>query len=149
MPKQQLYAWASLGSSIAFAGLYVLFVIGVPSLTDPMRDGATDVFLWIVGVAFLIELLLDLGSGRDRVDADERDRLIAGRAFRAGFYAFTVVVISLIGHMFVSNFFSSIEGIEQLAARQRALAFHIAVLGFLGAHAVKSGTQAFLYERGV
>lgn len=149
MPKQQLYAWASLGSSIAFAGLYLIFVIGTPFLTEPVRGGAAEVFLWIVGIAFLIEVLLDLGSGRDRVDADERDRLIAGRAFKVGFYVFTVVAAVLIGHLFVTQFFSTIQGAENIAARQSTLAVHIAVLGFLAAHAAKSGTQTVLYGRGV
>ncbi|NNF03676.1 MAG: hypothetical protein HKN17_04340 [Rhodothermales bacterium] len=148
MPKQQLYAWASLGSSIAFAGLYIIFVIGTPFLTEPVRGGATEVFLWIVGISFLIELLLDLGSGRDRVDADERDRLIAGRAFKVGFHVFTVVLVMLIGHLFVFDFFNGIEDAQELADRQRSLAIHIAVLGFLAAHAAKSGTQTYLYGRG-
>lgn len=148
MPKQQLYAWASLGSSVAFAGLYILFIIGIPSLTEPMRDGATEVFLWIVGIAVLVELLLELGSGRDRVDVDERDRLIAGRAFKVGFYAFAVVVAVLVWQLFISDFFNLVEGAEDLAERQQALTIHMAVLGFLGAHAARSGTQAFLYGRG-
>lgn len=148
MPKQQLYAWASLGSSIAFAGLYVLFIIGIPSLSDPARDGAMEVFLWIMGLAFLVELLLDLGSGRDRIDADERDHLIAGRAFKVGFHVFTVAVVILIGHLFIADFLMSAGGTDPYDARLPGLVRHFTVLAFFSAHAAKSGTQVFLYGRG-
>ena len=148
MPKQQLYAWASLGSSIAFTGLYIIFLIGVPSLVEPVRGGAVQTFLWIAGIAFLIELLLDLGSGRDRVDADERDRLIAGRAYRIGFHVFSVAMIILIGQMFVSEFLGGAEQAADWVGPQSRLARHFAVLSFLLANAARSGTQVILYGRG-
>lgn len=78
MSKQEIYAWSSLGFSLAIFAYYLLSAFGWPPGLENYAEHITSLIWKVIAVTFTIELILDLlkSTSFGGVHKDERDMLI-------------------------------------------------------------------------
>ncbi|MDG1755484.1 MAG: hypothetical protein P8H65_10955 [Rhodothermales bacterium] len=147
MSRQEVYAWSSTLSSIVFALVYLLFVFGIPSLFEPIRENFIQAVVILVIVDVVFQTIISIQSSQGgRVDRDERDVRIAAIGFKIGYYVFMVAVLILIGHLFVYGFINSLAD-PVYVGRMDAMIVHYLVAVFFVGTTAKSVAQVVLYRK--
>jgi len=149
MSRKEIYAWCSLGLTLAIFGYYLISVFGLPTGVENYSEQITALIWKVIGIAFLIQLVLDLLNSTKigGVAKDERDKLIESKAFRNAYYFLMLAVISLILNVLISDFLSEASG-QKLFLAVPFMVFHTLVFILFIASFIKSGTQIFYYQRG-
>lgn len=142
-----MYAWCSFGLTTAVFGYYLITLFGLPSELENYRENIIVVIWKVVGIAFLIEFVLDLLNSTKigGVVADERDKLIESKAFRNAYYFLMAAIISLIINVLITDAVSQASG-EELFLDLPFMMFHVLVFVLFIAILLKSGTQIFYYH---
>jgi hypothetical protein len=150
MSRKEIYAWSSLGLTLALFGYYLISVFGLPAGFENYSDQITALIWKVIGIAFLIQLVLDLMNSTTfgGVAKDERDKLIESKAFRNAYYFLIAAVISLIVNVLITDAVSQASG-EKLFLALPFMMFHLLVFVLFIAVLIKSGTQIFYYQRGI
>ncbi len=150
MSKQEMYAWASLASTLAILGIYVLMVGGLPEGFENYASAMMDMFIKIIVMAFLVELVLGLSkhTKAGRIDKDERDVMIEGKGFRNAYYFVMAAMSLLAAHLFIGNLLGE-EITEHLFILKPAVIFPALLLVFLLTGLIKSATQLYYYRQGL
>lgn len=148
MSKQEIYAWSSLGFTVAIFVYYLVSVLGWPPGVENYSESITSLIWQVIGSMFLVELILDLASSTTigGIQKDERDIQIESKGFRNAYYFLMVSIITLIVNVLISDYLSEISG-ETLFFAKSYMIFHILVFILLIANIIRSGTQIFLYEK--
>lgn len=148
MSKQEIYAWCSLGFSLAVFTYYLIYAFGWPPGLEQYSDYITGLIWKVIGITFVVEFILDLlkSTKFGGVHKDERDLLIESKGFRNAYYFVMVTLISLIANILISDFLSEAAG-ERMFLAQPFMTFHILVFILFIANMIKSGTQLFYYQR--
>jgi len=147
MPKQEIYAWCSLGFTLAILVYYLVSAFGLPSGLENHSGYITRLVWRVIVITVLIESCLDLLSSTKfgGVHKDERDILIESKGFRNAYYFLVVSVIVLIVHLMINDFISEAVG-GQLDLAIPFMTFHILVFMVISATIIKSSTQLFYYR---
>lgn len=147
MSKQEIYAWCSLGFTLAIFLYYLISAFGLPSGLENHSDYLTGLIWKVIGITVLIECCLDLLSSTKfgGVHKDERDILIESKGFRNAYYFLIISVIVLIVHVLMYDFLSVAVG-EQLVLAIPYMTFHVLVFMVITATIIKSSTQLFYYR---
>ncbi len=149
MSRQQLYAWAALGSALAIAGYYILAVIGLPDSVEPVSDRLGSLFIRVILIATAVEIILDSAQSIDkfRVHKDERDRKIEGKGFRNAYYILIFVVFAAIGHLVITGVLGEYLD-DKFVGSLPLVTLNILVLGVFVASSINSVTRLYFYHRG-
>ena len=149
MSKQELYAWASLASTLAILGLYVVMVWGLPEGMESYAAGMIDVFIKVIVIAFVVELVLGLSkhTKAGRIDKDERDILIEGRGFRNAYYFVMAAISTMAVHLFISNLIGE-EITQNVYIATPSMMLHALLVIFLLTSLTKTLTQLYYYRQG-
>lgn len=147
MSRKEMYAWCSFGLTTAVFGYYLITLFGLPSELENYRENIIAVIWKVVGIAFLIEFVLDLLNSTKigGVVTDERDKLIESKAFRNAYYFLMAAIISLIINVLITDAVSQASG-EELFLDLPFMMFHVLVFVLFIAILLKSGTQIFYYH---
>ena len=150
MSRKEMYAWCSLGLTLAIFGYYLITVFGLPAGIENYSENITALIWKVIGIAFLIQFVLDLLNSTKigGVAKDERDKLIESKAFRNAYYFLMAAVISLIVNVLITDAVSQASG-EKLFLALPFMMFHVLVFILFIAILIKSGTQIFYYQRGI
>lgn len=150
MTKQEIYAWCSFGFTLAIFGYYLVAVFGLPAGLENYTDRITSLIWKVIGITVLIEFSLSLLNSTKfgGVQKDERDVLIESKGFRNAYYFLIVSVISLLGHVLISDFLSEAAG-ERVMLAQPYMTFHVLVFIVFIANIIKSSTQLICYRLAV
>lgn len=147
MSKQEIYAWSSLGFTVAIFGYYLISVFGLPPIIESYSEHITDLIWKVIGITVLIELILNLLNSAKigGVQQDERDILIASKGLRNAYYFLMVSIITLVIHILMNDYFNqAIE--ERLFLAKPYVIFHVLVFIIFLANITKSATQIFYYQ---
>jgi len=150
MSRKEIYAWCSIGLTLVILGYYVISVFGLPTGAETYRENITGLFWKVIGVAFLVQLVLDVlnSTKLGGVAKDERDKLIESKAFRNAYYFLIAAVIAVVANILISDLLSKASG-EQLMLAVPFMTFHVLLFVLFLASLIKSGTQIFYYQRGL
>lgn len=150
MSKQEIYAWSSFGLTLAIFSYYLLAVFGWPAGLENYAHYVTGIIWKVVVAAFAVEFFLDLlkSTKYGGIDKDERDQAIESKGFRNAYYFVMVAIVTLIGHLLISDFLSEASG-EQTFLSVPFMTFHVLVFIVFITSLIKSATQLFYYKRGV
>lgn len=150
MSRKEIYAWCSLGFALSILGYYIITVFGLPAGIEGYREQITGLLLKVLGVAFLVELGLDLinSTSLGGVAKDERDILIESKAFRNAYYFLIVAIISVVMNVFISDYLSIASG-ETVLLSMPYMSLHVFVVVLFTAIIIKAVTQIFYYQRGL
>lgn len=150
MSKQEIYAWSSLGFTLALFAYYLVSAFGWPVGLEEYAEYITSLIWKVVGIAVLIEVVLDVlkSTSFGGIHKDERDVLIESKGFRNAYYFLMAAVISLLVNVLISDYLSDTTG-EQLFLAIPYMTFHVLVVILFAANVVKSVTQLFYYHAGV
>lgn len=149
MSRKEIYAWCSLGLTLAIFGYYLIMVFGLPAGVENYSEDIKALIWKVIGITFLIQFVLDLLNSTKigGVSIDERDKLIESKAFRNAYYFLMVAVISLIVNVLITDAISQISG-EKLFLALPFMMFHALVFVLFIAILIKSSTQIFYYQLG-
>jgi hypothetical protein len=149
MSRKEIYAWCSLGLTLAIFGYYLISVFGLLTGIESYRGHIIGLIWKVIGIAFLIQLLLDLLNSTKfgGVAKDERDILIESKAFRNAYYFLIAAVISVMINVLISDILSTASG-QKLFLSVPFMTFHFLVFVIFTASIIKSATQIFYYQRG-
>ena len=146
MSRQEVYAWASLLSNLAFLLLYLAFVFGIPAALESYQDNLTTILLWIIFVDLVFQAVISLQQGSSkRISKDERDERIEARGFKVGYHVFMVAIVILIGHLFMQGVIESYADPVYLE-RIKTLPLHFLVAVLVAGTSAKSIVQISMYR---
>jgi hypothetical protein len=146
MSRQEVYAWASLLSNLAFLLVYLAFVVGIPAFLSSYQENLTTILLWIIFVDLVFQAVISLQqSSSVRVEKDERDERIEAKGFRIGYYVFMVAIVILIGHLFMQGMIESFADPVYLE-RVKMLPLHFLVAMLVAGTSAKSVVQIRMYR---
>ncbi len=147
MSKQEMYAWTSFLFSLALLGYYGLTALELPPGAVGYAGAMKGVFLKVIGLALLVELVLELSRyfTTRGTEEDERDRMIAFRGYRNAYFFVMVTLISLAGNVWLSDFLSREAG-ERVFLALPFVTAHALVVIILLAQIVKTSTQLYHYR---
>lgn len=146
MSRQEVYAWASLLSNLAFALVYLVLVFGIPSILAPWEGDLTQALVMVIFVDLVFQTIISLQERRDlKIEKDERDKAIEAEGFRVGYYVFLVAIVVLIGHLFSQTLIESFADPAYLA-RMKTLPLHFLVLVLISGTSAKSVVQIRRYR---
>lgn len=150
MSRKEIYAWCSLGITLSILGYYTIMVFGLPAGIETYEEQITGLLWKVLGVAFLVELGLDLlnSTSVGGVAKDERDMLIESKAFRNAYYFLIVAIVSVVMNVFISDFLSSASG-ETMLLSMPFVTLHVLVIVLFSAILIKAATQIFYYQRAI
>ncbi len=150
MSKKEIYAWCSLGLTLAIFGYYVISVFGLPSGLENHREYVTNLIWKVIGIVFLIELVLGLLKSTKfaGISKDERDILIESKGFRNAYYFLMAAIVSLVIYVLISDYLSEASG-QIFFLAVPFMTFHILVFILFIADIIKSVTQLIYYETGI
>lgn len=146
MSRREMYAWSSLGMSLALLGYYLVAVFGWPAGLEEHVAYITRIFWRVLGIGIAAQLLLELSKHTSwgKVDKDERDVMIESKGYRNAYYfvmaaiaavAVNVLLYDLIGGAGWMRGFPTIP----------YMTFHTLVIILFVTDITKSGTQLFYY----
>ncbi|MDR8393875.1 hypothetical protein NC796_22165 [Aliifodinibius sp. S!AR15-10] len=149
MSKQEIYAWSSVGFTLAIVGFYLVSVFGWPTGLENYAEYFTDLFWKVIGITFLVEFTLGIMKSTKwgGVFKDERDKQIEAKGFRNAYYFLMVAIATLIANVLISDMLTEHRG-EPLLLSMPFMTFHVLVVILLSANLLKSGTQLFYYRKG-
>jgi len=147
MSKQEIYAWSSLGFTVAIFAYYLIIAFGWPIGMESYAEQITGLIWKVIGITVLVELVLDLlnSTNLGGVQKDERDVQIAGKGFRNAYYFLMGSIIVLVVHVLINDFISEATG-ETLFLAMPFMIFHVLVFMLFIANIIRSGTQVFYYQ---
>ncbi|GIV61050.1 MAG: hypothetical protein KatS3mg043_2139 [Rhodothermaceae bacterium] len=148
MSKQEIYVWSSLAMDLGLPGLYLLMFWGLPEGMERQAEALSSLFLKVIGIAVLIEVVLELSRRAGSVEKDERDERIAAKGYRNAYWVFMSASAALLVHVFVSDVLSQAAGEPVFLARP-FLVFHLLLLILFAASLTRYGTQVYFYRRGI
>ena len=147
MSRREIYAWCSLGLTSAILGYYLISVFGLPAGLENYGEYITGLIWRVIGVAFVVEFVLDLlnSTKLGGVDKDERDILIESKGFRNAYYFLMAALIALVANVLISDFLTKASGENQFLALP-FMKFHVLVFILFLASIIKSITQLVYYN---
>lgn len=116
MSKSQILSWTSLATSASAAVFYFLFVFGWPDAVPDYSAKFVKIFFNVFWIAIAVEIFVDINASRNKVQKDERDILIEGKGYKAGYNILVVAVVFTIIQYFISSLFSSESGSNAFAS---------------------------------
>ena len=147
MSRQEVYAWASILSSLVFSILYVGFFFGIPSILEPLQEGLVKAITILVIADLVFQTIISLQSSKKmRIDKDERDRFIEAMGFKSAYYVFAFAVMILIGQLFIMNMIESFGDASYIETMEGLVLHYLVGIFILGTTA-KSVAQVILYRR--
>lgn len=148
MSKKEIYSWAAFLSMVAILTYYLIRVIGLPSILEPVEGSITSVIIQVVIAGIAVQIVLDImaSSGVGGVHKDERDQIISLKGYRASYYFLMVALVSLAGFVVLQEF-QNLSNVPILWDRPFLL-FHFLLVTIFAANLVHSGTSIILYRRG-
>ncbi len=148
MTNQERYAWISLVSTLAILGLYIVLAIGLPEPIEDHADAISDFFVKAFGFALLVRIGLAVYGAfeKRRVEKDERDALIELKGYRSAYFFVITVVVTLAGHLLISDFVSDAAGARVFLSAP-FVTLHVLVITFLVAGVFEATTKLFLYRK--
>lgn len=146
MSKKEIYAWSSLASSLVLLGFYLIAVFGWPESLENYGDYITGLFWKVLGIAILVEVVLDLMRDLNigEVHRDERDMLIESKGYRNAYYLLMVAIFSLAINLLISDLASEAAS-KQMFLAIPFMALHVLVIVLFAANITKSTTQLYYY----
>lgn len=150
MSKREIYAWCSLGFTLAIFAYYLITVFGLPSGLENYSDRITGLIWKVIGITFLVEFVLDLLNSTkfSGVAKDERDILIEAKGFRNAYYFVMAAIVSLTINVLISDYLSDASG-QEVFLKVPFMIFHVLVFVLFTANIIKSATQLIYYETGI
>lgn len=150
MTRKEIYAWSSLGLTLAIFIYYVISVFGMPHELENYKEHITSLIWKVIGIAFLIQLGIDLlnSAKLGGVAKDERDKLIESKAFRNAYYFLMAAIIAVVVNMLINDFLS-VQADHNIFLSVPFMTFHVLVFVLFIASLIKSGTQIYYYKRGI
>lgn len=150
MSKQEMYAWASLASTLAILGIYLIMAGGLPQGIENYASGMMEIFIKIIVMAFVVELVLGLSkhTKAGHIDKDERDVIIEGKGFRNAYYFVMAAISVLAAQLFIGDLLGQ-EITERLFMIKPSIIFPALLIVFLVTSLIKSATQLFYYRQGL
>lgn len=146
MSRQEVYAWASLLSNLAFALIYIVLVFGIPSIMAPWEGDLIQALALVIFVDLVFQTIITLQQRRDlKIEKDERDKAIEAEGFRVGYYVFLVAVAILIGHLYSQTLIESFADPAYLA-RMKSLPLHFLVIVLIAGTSAKPIVQIRRYR---
>jgi len=148
MSRQEVYAWASVWSSLAVTLFYVLTMFGIPGVFEPIKDNIIEVVIVLVFVDLVAQTIITLQQSKSlRIEKDERDLQIEAQGFRVGYYFFVGAIALLMGHVFTMHAIESFADPEFLAS-MRFVVMHYLVFALVAGTTAKPIVQIIHYRRG-
>ena len=141
MSKQEIYAWTSLLSSAAILGFYGITVYGLPDNLANIESDLSSLFIKIFLFAFVIELAIGIFRGKDKVEKDERDELIAGKGYRNAYYLMGVLITLILSQLILGQIFEK-AGL----ALNLINVIHVLVGTLFAASITNRATQIYFYQ---
>jgi hypothetical protein len=150
MSKKEIYAWCSLGLTLAIFVYYLVSVFGLPPGLENYREYVIHLIWRVIGIAFLIELVLDFlkSTKFGGISKDERDILIESKGFRNAYYFLMAAIVSLVIYVLISDYLSNTSG-QNFFLAVPFMTFHILLFILFIADIIKSVTQLIYYETGL
>lgn len=145
MTQQEIYAWASLGSSLAVTGFYLITVFGWPEGLPDYTAELTGLFVKVFIFAFLVEFVLGILESINGPERDERDVLIASKGYRNAYLFLSAVIAVILVQLLLDDFFSGGRESLSLLSESRNT-FHALFITVLAGSVVNRATQIFYYR---
>ncbi len=146
MSRQEVYAWASLLSNVAFLLVYLILVFGIPSMMAPWEGDLIQALSVIILIDVAFQAVISMQKRRTLgVDKDERDVAIEAEGFTVGYYVFLVAIVILIGHLFTQNVIGEFADPVYLE-RMKTLPLHFLVIVLVAGTSAKSVVQIRRYR---
>ncbi len=145
---QEKSVWASLFSIISVFGyhFYQVFGSAEPVTGAEIAFRLIGVIVVIVTIEIVLHILIavtGLGEAKDAGTMDERDTLVAIRAYRNAYFVLAVTVVLMIGYV--------LGGVQFLDPRwipTPAMTANLLLLGMVVAEITNYGSRIFFYRRG-
>lgn len=146
MSRREMYAWSSLGMSLALLGYYLIAVFGWPSGLEEHSDYISRIFWRVLGIGFVTQLLLDLTKHTSwgRIDKDERDTMIESKGYRNAYYFVMVAVAAIAVNVLLSDIIRQAGG-NHVIFDTPYMTFHALVIVLFITEITKSSTQLYYY----
>ncbi len=146
MSRREMYAWSSLGMSLALLGYYLVAVFGWPSGLEDHAEYVTRVFWRVLGIGIVAQLLLDLSKHTSwgKIDKDERDVMIESKGYRNAYYFVMVAIAAIAANVLLSDLTGG-AGWNRIFQTIPYMTFHALVIVLFVTDITKSGTQLFYY----
>jgi len=147
MSRKEIYAWSSLVLTLAILGYYLISVFGLPAEVENYSEQITALIWKVIGIAFLVQLVLDLLNSTKigGVAKDERDIEIESKGFRNAYYFLMAAIISVVINLLISDFLSEASDQDHFLALP-FMTFHVLVFIVFTAMIIKSATQLIYYN---
>lgn len=145
-----MYAWSSLGFTLAVFSFYLISVFGWPPGLENHSEYIINLLWKVIGITFLAEFVLDLlkSTKFGGVHKDERDILIESKGFRNAYYFLIIALIILVVNILISDVLSTASG-EAVLMSEVFMIFHVLVFILFIANIIKSATQVVFYQKGI
>lgn len=142
MSKQEIYAWTSLLSSVAILGFYGITVYGLPDTLSAIESDLSSLFIKVFLFAFVVEIAIGIFRGKDKVEKDERDELIAGKGYRNAYYLMGVLITLILSQLVLGQIFG-----EAGLALTLVNVIHVLVGTLFAASITNRATQIYFYQK--
>ncbi len=148
MSKQEILAWSSLATSSSVVFFYVLIVFGWPDFLPDYAGLFTKIFFNLFWIAVVIEIALELGERKQKVDKDERDFIIEARGLQRAYNFLSFAVAVVVINWFLSDLFGEFSEVHSILGEARTT-FHILFIVLFVSNLIKRTTQIYYYRQPV
>ena len=146
MSRQEIYAWTSIASSIAILGFYILYFLGVSENIPSLSDHLSSIFIKIIGIAFIIEIVLEILDSREKISRDERDDYIAAKGYKNAYWFLSICVVFILVQIFISGIFE-LSSFKDRVIQSPFFLFHVLFIALMLSSLINRGTQLFFYRK--
>lgn len=146
MSRQEIYAWTSIASSIAILGFYILYFLGVSENIPSLSDHLSSIFIKIFGIAFVIEVVLEILDSREKISRDERDDYIASKGYKNAYWFLSIGVVFILVQIFISGIFE-LSSFKDRVIQSPFFLFHVLFIVLMLSSLINRGTQLFFYRK--
>lgn len=145
MSKQEILSWTSLVTSLSFIVLYLIFVFGWPNFLPDYGNRFFDIFFNLFWIALVIEIFVEAGKKKGRVEKDERDFKIEAHGNKNAYNFLSIAIAFFLVSVFLSTIFGRMIPVHSWIAEPEH-SFHILLVFLFASNITKRVTQIYYYK---
>lgn len=146
MSKQEILSWTSLATSTSVLIYYLIIFFGWPeSIPDYSSKFISFAFkaFWI---AVIIEIIVQIGESKSKVQKDERDFLIEAKGLKVGYNILVISIMIALTQIFITNLKENFVPTLPIALDISSI-FHFLFIALFLASAAKRVTMIYNYRK--
>ncbi|MDZ7717708.1 MAG: hypothetical protein U5K72_02665 [Balneolaceae bacterium] len=146
MSKQEILSWTSFATSLSAIIFYVILILGWPGFLPDVSDDLFQIFFNIFWIAVGIEIVVEIIWEKKKVQSDERDFRIEAIGNKFAYNFIVVVIIVVLGHLFLSGIFGSVNEFYSTIDEKRVL-FHLLILSLFTSSLIRRAIMIYHYRK--